>query len=715
MPYRKPFYRLSDRQKRRRLVEEVENDLVDLDTELDDNADDELLVDESIDCEDMKSFVENNQIISTKNNGDGDDVEQSFILKSDENDYLDTYSNPYEHFLYNLNLQDEIETSSEIDSSDEDISSDKEILSDVESLSDDEICPDDEEGSDFKNALREWKTQFFISSGAMDKLLCILRDAGHSYLPKSSRTFLKTPKKTIVTQCLPGEYFHYGLETSLKDILARDSSLNKAIVIDVNVDGLPITKSTKRTLWPIQAKIFSDTSSTPFVIGVYHGTAKPSSATTFLTPFVEEYTKLNMHGFLHNNKRYFVKMRCVICDAPAASFVTCTKQHNGYFGCRKCMEEGTFTTRMLYLHEDAQLRTDENFRRRTNDGHHLPNDVSPFENLQINMVNQFPLDYMHLVCLGVTKLLITMWLKETPKFSAYQTEQLSTALTDLGKYVPKEFNRKPSSLLDLGRWKATNFRFFLLYGGPVILSDHLPKDIVLHFNYLSCAIRILCNSMDYKRNNEFAKKLLLSFVKEFKTLYGKKHMTYNVHNLIHLSTDAKQHGPLDSFSAFDFENYMKFIKKLLRKNEKPLQQIHRRLAEQHYPSNKRQNKLQNFPLLLSRINTTLPFNCSHSHRRLKFQYFEITNRAPDNCCILEDNIIIIVDYIGKQRNEIVVIGRKFLQRKGVQNYPIDSKDIGVYEVDKLSSLEVFSTQSIKNKACLFLDNRKHFVTSLLHY
>ena len=244
MSYRKPFCKLSDRQKRRRLVEDVENDLADLDTELDDNADDELLVYESIDYEAIKSFVENNRIISTKNNGDGDDVEQSFIPNS-------------EHFLYNLSLQDEIETSSEIDSSDEDITSDEEILSDVEILSgdeilsDDEICPDDGEGSDFKNALREWKTEFFISSRAMDKLLCILRNAGHSYLPKTSRTFLKTSKKTIVTQCVPGEYFHYGLETSLKDILARDSSLNKSIVIDVNVDGLPITKSTKRTLWPI--------------------------------------------------------------------------------------------------------------------------------------------------------------------------------------------------------------------------------------------------------------------------------------------------------------------------------------------------------------------------------------------------------------------------------------------------------------------------------
>ena len=117
--------------------------------------------------------------------------------------------------------------------------------------------------------------------------------------------------------------------------------------------------------------------------------------------------------------------------------------------------------KMVYLNEDAELRNDDNFRSRKNPDHHLEN-ISPFESLPVDMVNQFPLDYMHLVCLGATKSLIKMWLKIEPKFSARHTEQLSTAFTNLGQFVPREFNRKPTSLLDLGFWKATTFRFFVI-------------------------------------------------------------------------------------------------------------------------------------------------------------------------------------------------------------------------------------------------------------
>jgi len=56
-------------------------------------------------------------------------------------------------------------------------------------------------------------------------------------------------------------------------------------------------------------------------------------------------------------------------------------------------------------------------------------------------------------------------------------------------------------------------------------------------------------------------------------------MIYTVHNLIYLSDDAKQFGPLDSFSAFLFENHLHSLKKLLRKYEKPLSQVHHRIME----------------------------------------------------------------------------------------------------------------------------------------
>lgn len=57
----------------------------------------------------------------------------------------------------------------------------------------------------------------------------------------------------------------------------------------------------------------------------------------------------------------------------------CIKGHTGYYGCDKCEEEGEWRDyRMLFLNENAPLRTDEKFLLRHNEDHHL-ND-SPLEN-----------------------------------------------------------------------------------------------------------------------------------------------------------------------------------------------------------------------------------------------------------------------------------------------------------------------------------------------
>ena len=107
-------------------------------------------------------------------------------------------------------------------------------------------------------------------------------------------------------------------------------------------------------------------------------------------------------------------------------------------------------------------------------------------------------------------------MKLRPILTETQFDELNEAFTEIGKYLPKEFNRKPQDLKYLGHWKATVFRTFLLYAGAIILPGILPDDFVLHFNYLSCAIRILCHPTDYKDNNAYAQNLLRSFVKELK-------------------------------------------------------------------------------------------------------------------------------------------------------------------------------------------------------
>jgi len=193
---------------------------------------------------------------------------------------------------------------------------------------------------------------------------------------------------------------------------------------------------------------------------------------------------------------------------------------------------------MLFLEFNAPFRTDENFKTRAQEDHYTG--ISPFELIHLPMVSRFPLDYMHSVCLGVMKKLLQLWTSgyQTSKLNGQKIVQLSEKLIVISKWVLKEFARKPCSLNELTRWKATKLREFLLYLGPVVLLNILPEENLLHFNAIKCAMRILCHSTDCFRNNKYSKDLLITFVKIFQQLYGDETIIYNVHNLVYINKDA---------------------------------------------------------------------------------------------------------------------------------------------------------------------------------
>ncbi|XP_071579761.1 uncharacterized protein [Temnothorax nylanderi] len=287
---------------------------------------------------------------------------------------------------------------------------------------------------------------------------------------------------------------------------------------------------------------------------VYHGNAKPSSVSEYLKDFITESKKLIEEGFQYVGKHYKVVINAVICDTPARSYVKCVKSHNAHFGCGLCIQEGEYLhNRVLFTDMDSFKRTDDNFRRRTYEEHHV----------------------------GVMKKLLVLWLRgrRDCRLTAMKIEQLSDFLVTLSTWIPEEFQRKCRSLKEFEHWKATEFRLFLLYIGPAALRTILPLDHYIHFNAFNCAMRILCHLVDCFRNNQYAQDLLKYFVRECKTLYGEENLIYNVHNLIHLSNDVLTYGSLDTFSAFSFENYMQKLKKMIRKSQSPLQQIHRRISE----------------------------------------------------------------------------------------------------------------------------------------
>jgi len=155
---------------------------------------------------------------------------------------------------------------------------------------------------------------------------------------------------------------------------------------------------------------------------------------------------------------------------------------------------------------------------------------------------------------------------------------MSAKLVEMRPYIPVEFARKPRSLRELDRWKATELRQFLLYTGPVVLSTFLDRNMYNNFMLLFSGIAILV-SPRLSYHTQYARTLLRSFVLHFGEIYGKDQLVYNVHALVHLADEVQQHGCLDSFSAFPYESYLHKLKRLVRKPDFPLAQIIRRLSE----------------------------------------------------------------------------------------------------------------------------------------
>ena len=83
--------------------------------------------------------------------------------------------------------------------------------------------------------------------------------------------------------------------------------------------------------------------------------------------------------------------------------------------------------------------------------------------LDIDMVKDFPIDYIHQVCLGVMKKLLHKWFHERVRERTITTRECERAdgrLVSLRPLMPSEF-AKTKSISELKHWKATEFRQFL--------------------------------------------------------------------------------------------------------------------------------------------------------------------------------------------------------------------------------------------------------------
>lgn len=579
----------------------------------------------------------------------------------------------------------------------------------------------DDDGENVVDKVNEWANKYGIAHVAITELLHILKPY-LSTLPHCSRTLLHTPRSCNVKplKC-GGEYCHLGLVKGLQDMCINGAAAQtRCLELQFNVDGIPLFKSSNTSLWPILCMLKNADSSDPFVVGIYSGSEKPADASEFLSEFVDEVHNLSQNGVSIGGELYTIKIHSFVCDAPARAFLKGIKSHSGYAACEKCTEHGEYLGKVIYPGTNAPLRTNVAFDEMADEDHHL--EPCPLKPLSVGYVTEFGLDYMHLVCLGVVRRLLLYWKGPVGPLSvrlgSRAVKDLSQKLVALCPHIPSDFSRKPRSVVEVLRWKATEFRQFLLYTGPVILREILSKSLYDHFLLLSVAIRILACPHLAMTFCDYANELLCLFVSEAGKLYGREVYVYNVHCLIHLAGDVKNLGTLDNFSAFPFENKLGQLKKMIRKPQFPIQQIVYRLAERDQVKS-RNSEQANAPPTVKHEHSSGPmlaqYRSCRQYRLLETKKYVISLAVGNNCILATDGCPTLVENILDDNGTVVLICRYFVRAENAFSYPLPSSKLGIYKVvDKMTELFALPLSSVAQKCVLLPEKDGFVVLPLLH-
>lgn len=566
--------------------------------------------------------------------------------------------------------------------------------------------------------LVNWSLRNNITHKALTELLTWFKTQPDlTNLPKDARTLLNTPSNLQYESMGNGDFYYFGITTNLKKI--GEMYKLTELFLDFGVDGLPLHKSTNLSFWPIMCLIKNI--GKVFCVCLFSGTKKPP-LDLFFEKFVHELREC-LRGIEINSDIIPVHIGAFCCDTPAQAFVKNIKGRNGYYGCDKCNDRGVCRNRrMCFLNMDAPLRTDDNFLNQTCEGHHRGD--SPLRELNIGLVSQFPIDYMHCVCLGVMRKLLFIWRdgSRAYTFRKINIDKLNENISKMKSFWPIEFNRKPRSLQELERWKATELRQFLLYVGPIVLKGVLSYKMYANFMLLKYSITILLSESLNKNYNNYAKMLLVNFFKHSRALYGKDFCSYNTHALIHLSEDAKSYHSLNHANCFPFENYLQSLKRMLRKSNNVLQQAVHRIFEMQ----KSETQIAPAQETFKTIGRNIIIGCTTQilkkyqncrfYNKISFDSFTLSCKSGNNIIMLNSKKIIEILHIVVQDDQKIIIGKECVVKKAFCDYPSNSEFHLLLEIELCASdnLVEFCVEDILLKGIVLPLDDKLIFAPLVH-
>lgn len=348
-------------------------------------------------------------------------------------------------------------------------------------------------------------------------------------------------------------------------------------------------------------------------------------------------------------------------------------------------------------------RSNESFRSKQDENHHRYESI--LEELDIDMVTSFPLDYMHVVLLGVLKRMMQSWLNGDLhlRLCSNDVTSISNALVLISTTQPTEFQRRSRSLSDFCHFKATEFRTLLLYTGPVAFKNVLSSDLYNHFLLLHVAISILCNNKICEAKSDVAKQMLFKFVEQTEELYGKEHITYNAHSLTHLSEDIKSLGSLNDSSCFPFESFNYKLKRLLRKHDTELAQIANRISEMNNVNTINTKTSKNFPLLTKRK------FLDDSYTKFQTADYTIDSSLKNRWLLTPDKKILKFSCMKKINEEYLIWGSEIATKSDFYEFPIKSHKIDIFKTNKTESILQFWKHDLSSRKLFCIESSTEYI------
>lgn len=149
-----------------------------------------------------------------------------------------------------------------------------------------------------KDELRLWVVKNNIKANHVSELLHILKPY-IPQLPCDSRTLMETPRQCAnFLELNNGKMIYFGMRENIEQRLNNFALQTTKILLQINIDGVPLFKSSCLELYPILALSKTLKNSSPFTVGVFCGTGKPEPLSTFLCNFIEEVKLLRTNGIV---------------------------------------------------------------------------------------------------------------------------------------------------------------------------------------------------------------------------------------------------------------------------------------------------------------------------------------------------------------------------------------------------------------------------------